>query len=237
MNNRAIIGIIIVIVILTVGGCSTATPNQSATIAPGATDTPTVSSQSNELPTGEPHTLLSILKAGKLHWYEYCVHINREFVNSNTSIKSILYYKYEYDFSPYGDVSNAFHEKLTITAFKGTPEERIDIKEYYWDINDENFLGGHKKSLVEGQTKEEGDINRYEAPPWPGSFLPREIVGPYTLDSVTVPAGTYMCKKYENNITTGTISTWIVSNVPVPIKIIEDWTDGTTNTIELNGWG
>jgi hypothetical protein len=55
-------------------------------------------------------------------------------------------------------------------------------------------------------------------------------------ESVTVPAGTYVCTKYTIESGDGTGMVWVSSSVPVPVKYESKTTD-TNFVMELNGWG
>lgn len=60
------------------------------------------------------------------------------------------------------------------------------------------------------------------------------VISPDSMESVTVPGGTYDCKKYMASFKGSDAQYWGAAGVPVPVKIYTAF-DGTT--LELVGWG
>ena len=51
-------------------------------------------------------------------------------------------------------------------------------------------------------------------------------------ESVTVPEGSYDCKKYVASLGGSEYTYWAAANIPVPVKI-----SGKNKIMELAGWG
>jgi len=117
--------------------------------------------------------------------------------------------------------------------------EQLTVTETWFDEKNA-ILSQHRKVSINDDVGEDADIPvKDPEPDCSGDlFTPRyEYLG---IDPVTVPAGSYPdAMKYTTKYgTTGTISFWFATGVPVEVKkVIEDQKYEELDTIELTGWG
>ena len=124
----------------------------------------------------------------------------------------------------------AILQKITIESPSTGGSVMIDI---YYDEEMKNILGGTGSTTIYGQTltqsitpSELSDIDLFN----------QSIILTYQgAQSVSVPAGAYSdADLYTNSTTKGMTSYFVVSDIPVPVKIIEG---GSQESLELISWG
>jgi len=136
----------------------------------------------------------------------------------------------------------AIHAKDTTTFSTSEPRvspEQLTVTETWFDEEHE-MLSQHRKVSVNDDVGEDRDIPvKNPGPDCSGElFTPKyEYAG---VDPVTVPAGSFPnAMKYTAKYgTTGSISVWFATSVPVEVKkVVEDPENEELDTIELTGWG
>lgn len=136
----------------------------------------------------------------------------------------------------------AIHAKDTTTFSTSEPmvsPEQLTVTETWYD-EEHVMLSQHRKVSVNDDVGEDRDIPvKNPGPDCSGElFTPKyEYAG---VDPVTVPAGSFPnAMKYTAKYgTTGSISVWFATGVPVEVKkVVEDPENEELDTIELAGWG
>jgi hypothetical protein len=136
----------------------------------------------------------------------------------------------------------ASHVKDTRTFSTSEPKvspEQLTVTDTWYD--EKNIMvSQHRKVSINDDVGEDADMPvKNPEPDCSGDlFTPRyEYLG---IDPVTVPSGSYPnAMKYTTKYgSTGTISYWFATGVPVEVKkVIEDPENEELDTIELTGWG
>ncbi|MCD1294573.1 hypothetical protein CUJ83_06100 [Methanocella sp. CWC-04] len=139
-------------------------------------------------------------------------------------------------------------------SYNGIPAKRFKMDmvmeqdtsmyfDVYTDPADESVLGGHVKMTIAGQTIVDEDIKPDQGENYAkqnpafsyGSDSDEQLI-PGETETITVPAGTYVCTKYTIDSEKGKEYIWMAPGVPVPIKVVSESPEGI-NTGELVGWG
>jgi hypothetical protein len=213
-----ILVVFVTLIAMVVSGCTSASPSTTSTsvvspsIAPSAS-TPTTSG-------GNTGTLGSLYQVGNFKSYDY---------NLTSSI-GVFDTQYKYDIATFGDVSNARHLQNNLTTSGYT--ETWDL---YYDGT--KFLGGQRKYLHGTQVLAPKDFGGENI----DNAIEMSRAGAlYTIsndgqETVTVPAGTFVCTKYTVNDGPYAGTFWEASGVPVPVKVV--LTDAMMGNLELISWG
>lgn len=226
----AILAVFLILIAMTVAGCTTTTTTPAATA--GASKAPTATAKATDT-TGGSGMLSSIYQMGKFNWYEYMM--KSSFGDFNV--------KSEYSTASYGGVPNARYLKYTMVMGKGTAQEITTVNDLYYDGT--KFLGGHTKMTSGGQTMADTDIaagdstyGNLDTASQTTSGGSNVAIVPAGTETVTVPAGTYACTKYTASDSSYRGTYWVAANVPVPVKMsMTDSKGEVTGSMELVGWG
>jgi outer membrane lipoprotein-sorting protein len=226
----AILAVFLILIAMTVAGCTTTTTTPAATA--GASKAPTATAKATDT-TGGSGMLSSIYQMGKFNWYEYMM--KSSFGDFNV--------KSEYSTASYGGVPNARYLKYTMVMGKGTAQEITTVNDLYYDGT--KFLGGHTKMTSGGQVMSDQDIaagdstyGNLDTASQTASGGSNVAIVNAGAETVTVPAGTYACTKYTASDSSYRGTYWVAANVPVPVKMsMTDSKGEVTGSMELVGWG
>jgi hypothetical protein len=232
--------ILLVIVIFTavlVSGCTCSKSfeiGNTGTPTPGA-QTGTATPAASKAPSGGLSTLGSAMDFSKIKWYEYQT-ISSTPGEQDTKMNMRMDYNVEYNGQAAEKVSMNMETRqdATITNM---------ITEVYSDKSG-NSLGGHMKTLQNGEVVFEMDIPASSGSSGSGDSSGSNLIGKNSgagltnlgVETVTVPAGTYLCTKYTYGDAGNMGTVWVAANVPLPVKVQGKSGQSTVN-MELVGWG
>jgi len=234
----AILAVLVIILALTVAGCtSSSSPNPTATAVPGQTTATTVATPTAAPSSGGASTLASVIDYSKVHWDEY------QMTSTGSGTSSTMDMREDYGVSYQGTTAN----EATVTM-NNTEDGTVTtmVMNSYSNPSTGAILGGHETMSTNGQVVMDTAIPSTAASatitPGESTQNPIQAYGGATLtnagtESVTVPAGTFTATKYTWTSTDGTTgNVWIAKNVPIPVKMTST-VQGNTVAIVLTGWG
>jgi hypothetical protein len=239
------IGILLIFLLLAalaVSGCSGGSTTVSPTPAvgpgsPGGDATPTpAASMAPAGDIGQQKTAGQLVNGEGLHAYRYRV------TQSNYGVNQTFYVDVAYG----EDTFKGMPAKHTVivqgySAANGTPMPGTPV-DVYTSKADGGVLGGTKKIVINGQTKDE-DMSITEA----SAVLLSDIVNNARLngdvaltyagpETITVDNKTYDCVRYSFPIGNTTETEWYTPDAPMPIRSI--WSQGKNyvQITELLSW-
>ena len=227
MKNYGYIGILLVFVIMAtvaVAGCTSST-NTNATATPAASGMATGTATAvASAAAGGSTPFSSVFNMGSLKYFEYQLTM----ANGTSNMRE--------DFGVTYNGAKANEVSITSNMSGGM----TSIMQIYSDASG-NTLGGHMKTMQNGQVLYESDIPASSVnSSMTVSSNPIASTGNVAMttvgtESVTVPAGTYTATKYTYTMDSASEMVWAASGVPVPVKM-ESSAGGQTTTMELVGW-
>ena len=112
------------------------------------------------------------------------------------------------------------------------------ITDIYYSTSFDTILGGTVTTIMNGQTTTT-PIPPDQLRSYAGSanFQKETTLVYQGTETITVPAGTFLTKRYTASVDNGTATYWIADGVPVPVKYYILSSDGSDVTAELEGWG
>jgi hypothetical protein len=216
-----------ILLAVTLSGCSgqqTSTPTPAAI---GPTATPTKQAG------GVVDSVKSLFDRTKFNWFEY------KYTTIADGKSTVMNMKIEYAKETY----NGVPAKRSKMEMKMAEQDTITIVDVYTAESDGRTLGGHMKMVVGGQTLFDQDIPAEQTGSYSGQdpTYTTETGEDYklpagTVDTVTVPAGTFVCTKYSVDSKDAKQSWWVAPNVPLPVKFASE-SANMQMTGELVGWG
>jgi hypothetical protein len=257
--------ILLVMIAVSVAGCSDSVPPVSSEPAPQTTATMiktkgiTISQPATSFTTIITESPVKVFN-GEYHWVEYRKNITQ-------TLPPNPRYQWEYpvktERSPeiYQGVPS-IHEKITSRldypewvggTLINTERGWIVVTDLYFEVSTNRFLGGTSTETIKGISKPPANLPadvQFSRENKPSRELGITPFGEMNIslteegtESVTVPAGTYPdARKYAGNFRDGTpITFWVAPGVPVPVqyRFPNKYLDGDDpfQSYELKAWG
>ncbi|CAJ36525.1 hypothetical protein [Methanocella arvoryzae] len=212
----SILLVLLVVAALSVSGCTTPGGDggkTTPTATPGATDEPGVqpTASATESP-GLMDTLSSLYQMSKFTWYEYQYMID---MGEGMTMK--------------------MKTKMEFLGQAADPEDGV-VGEHIRMTSTTSIPGmGDQTTTNDFYTKPDSDSSDADSDDYWSSTAKIVNVG---TETVTVPAGTFVCTKYSvtDSDMEGTSYFWSSPQAPLPVKY-STTVEGQTMDMELVGWG
>jgi hypothetical protein len=259
------IAILLVVLVVSVAGCTHSVPSVSSEPAPQTTATIiktigiTISQPATNIKITVTESPVKIFN-GEYHWGEYRKNITQT-LPPNPRYQWEYPVKTERSLEIYQGVP-AIHEKITSildypewvggTLIK-TEKGWIIVTDLYFEVSTNKILGGTSTETIKGILKPTANLpagEQFSRENKPSRELGITPFGEMDItltdegtESVTVPAGTYPdARKYTGTFRDGTpITFWVMPGVPVPVQyqFPNKYLDGEDpfQSYELMGWG
>jgi hypothetical protein len=161
-------------------------------------------------------------------WYQYLLTIN----SNGTSMQADL--KTEISSDTYSETP-AIHYKNTMVMLG---QDMTIITDIYYDTTLDTILGGTMTYIISGQTTTTDISPGQLKKSGEGTNFQKETILTYVgIETVSVPAGTFVADKYTAPTDDGTGTYWVARGVPVPVKYYITSLQNGDTTAELEGWG
>jgi hypothetical protein len=259
------IAILLVVIMVSVAGCTDSVPSASSEPASQSTATitktigTTISQPATSIMITVTESPVKIFN-GEYHWVEYRKNITQT-LPPNPRYQWEYPVKTERSAGIYQGVPS-IHEKITSIldypewvggSLINTEKGWIIVTDLYFEVPTNKILGGTTTETIKGTLKPATNLpadkqfSRENQPSWVLGITPYSEMNITLTDkgteSVTVPAGAYpYAHKYSGNFRDGTpITFWIVPDIPVPVqyRFPNKYLDGEdpVQSYELKGWG
>jgi hypothetical protein len=214
-----IIAIILIVFVIAIAGCASKSPLPSASTQANGSSSQQVGSNVSS----------SSVFGTNYNWIKYQMTNNyrgNEMKNNLRIERSTVDYK----------GTPAVHLK-TNSTISTTSRGGNMVSDIYYDTSMDTILGGTITMTINGQnfTREipESQFSRQMIT----NFNKESILTFKGTESVSVPAGTYpAASKYTKFENETSITYWVASGIPMPVKQITNSSQGWS-TLELLGWG
>lgn len=214
---------------VTVTTIPTSAPVTTAVPTTTITTYPTTVSPS-PTPTGlQPGTQVSsrTVFGTRFGWYQYQVLVHANGTTTQADLKTEIS-------SDQFQGTPAVHYKNTMVL---TGQGITIITDIFYSTSFDAILGGTLTTIMNGQTITT-PIPANQLHTYAGANFQKESILIYQgTETVTVPAGTFLTKKYTAGVDNGSATYWVADGVPVPVKYYILSNDGSDVTAELEGWG
>jgi len=161
-------------------------------------------------------------------WYQYQLLVHSNGTTTQADLKTEIS-------SDQFQGTPAVHYKNTMVL---TGQGFTIITDIYYSTSFDTILGGTVTTIMNGQTTTT-PIPPDQLRSYAGSanFQKETTLVYQGTETITVPAGTFLTKRYTASVDNGTATYWIADGVPVPVKYYILSSDGSDVTAELEGWG
>ena len=216
---------------VTVFDTVTQTPTQTQTPVTTLPTTQPTTVAPSPTPTGiQPGTQVSsrTVFGTRFGWYQYQIVVHANGTTTQADLKTEISDD-QFQGTP------AVHYKNTMVL---TGQAITIITDIFYSTSFDAILGGTVTTIMNGQTITTPiPANQLQTYAGNANFQKESILVYQGTETITVPAGTFVTKRYTASIENGTATYWVADGVPVPVKYYILSNDGSDVTAELEGWG